>query len=640
MWLYRRAVTFAFFNDDPSGHFAWMEGRSIWQFFTGSAEYGYYRPVVFVVLRLFSILFGTDVYPHSPAATHALLLLLHGANTFLVFALARRLSGRSMYALAAALVFAFLPFSYEAVGYVASLTHPLVVFWVLFALLAFDHAQTTGRRRYRVLALVAQVLGLLTHETGLFIFPALLGMDWVRRPSTTFGRRARELWPFAVVPIIFLALWLVVPKNSDQTPNRLNEIGRNILPFLQTLVYPLLPVARLGTGEVRFLLLLAVWVVGVSGWMAWLVGVLRLWCLAVAWFVLSSLPSLLFLSPAYVYGSPRLSYLPSIGVALLWAIPVLWLANFVGRRSRNSSKEDAGPRGKPEASAAVLTIAYILLAILPALPFIRCQLDFYAETSRFARGMASAASSAPAGRELVFINAPFFFSSTAARPEGCPSPYPWTPVGGVLIPPYAQARDFVRFNGGPDRPAQGVTFAGYGSGWRAFGPEIDSATLRDLASQEAPFVFDLLKGAFVDLAATWQPGGGTSAASPASFGDSLVLAGTQMQDAGELLLVELDWGVVGSSEAPLTAFVHVYDSSGALVAQHDAPPGDGTVPQTLWHPGDRIRQRVELDLSTLAPGSYTVAVGVYDAVTGVRLAAEYDDEPLADEIYRIGSFNR
>ncbi|HEY1408649.1 MAG TPA: hypothetical protein VF434_06900, partial [Promineifilum sp.] len=30
MWLYRRAVTFAFFNDDPSGHFAWMEGRSIW----------------------------------------------------------------------------------------------------------------------------------------------------------------------------------------------------------------------------------------------------------------------------------------------------------------------------------------------------------------------------------------------------------------------------------------------------------------------------------------------------------------------------------------------------------------------------------------------------------------------------------
>src|SRR5690606_27414612 len=94
IWLYRRALGFAYFNDDPTGHFAWMEGQSLWQFFAGSADYGYYRPVVFAVLRLSELLFGNDIFPHNPVADHALLLLLHGANTAMVWLLARRLGGR------------------------------------------------------------------------------------------------------------------------------------------------------------------------------------------------------------------------------------------------------------------------------------------------------------------------------------------------------------------------------------------------------------------------------------------------------------------------------------------------------------------------------------------------------------------
>src|SRR5690606_25342561 len=80
-WLYRRAVGFAYFNDDPTGHFAWMEGQSILRFFAGSADYGYYRPVVFALLRVSELLFGNDIFPHNPVVDHALLLLLHSANT-------------------------------------------------------------------------------------------------------------------------------------------------------------------------------------------------------------------------------------------------------------------------------------------------------------------------------------------------------------------------------------------------------------------------------------------------------------------------------------------------------------------------------------------------------------------------------
>ena len=155
-WFYRSALGFAYFNDDPTGHFAWMEGRTVADFFSGSAAYGYYRPVVFTALRLFETLFGGGDWPHNPFADHTLLVLLHAVNTALVWALARRLAGRgrgrSAFAWVAALVFATLPFSYEAVAYVASLTHPLVTFFVFVTLLLYQRGarfQGPGTREER-----------------------------------------------------------------------------------------------------------------------------------------------------------------------------------------------------------------------------------------------------------------------------------------------------------------------------------------------------------------------------------------------------------------------------------------------------------------------------------------------------------
>ncbi len=437
LWLYRRALGFAYFNDDPTGHFAWMEGQSLWRFFAGSADYGYYRPVVFAVLRLSEILFGTDAFPHNPVADHALLLLLHAANAAMVWLLARRLSGRDSFAWAAALVFALVPFSYEAVAYVASLTHALVVFWALRAVLLYDRRQPPAGRRAAVpleqgrkgergtesrgergsggnlslttdqrplttgywplaAALLTMTLGLLTHENGLFIFPALVGLDWVRQPGSPLRERAGRLWPFAVPTVLFAILWVVIPKNSEQGLNSLADIGRNLIPFLQTLVFPLLPLVRLEATDTALLVALAVGVVAILGLLAWRAGAWRLWVYALGWFALASLPALLFLSPAYVYGSPRLSYLPSIGVALLWAVPVL-LLNFGRRRTDDGQLATEDGKTTLVTSSAVrrlpsvvLIAAYLLAILLPPLPFIRCQLDFYDETSRFARAMAAA----------------------------------------------------------------------------------------------------------------------------------------------------------------------------------------------------------------------------------------------------------
>ncbi|MFO7661713.1 MAG: hypothetical protein R6X18_03880 [Chloroflexota bacterium] len=626
-WLYQRALGFAYFNDDPTGHFAWMAGRSIADFFAGSAEYGYYRPVVFTVLRITETLFGNSVFPHNPVADHTLLLLLHGANVALVWLLAYRLGGRvSAFAWIAALVFAFTPFHYEAVAYVASLTHPLHVFWLLLALLLFDRGRETTDRRYLTLSALAQVVALFAHENGLFILPALIGLDWVNRPQVGWRERARSVWPYALTTLVFTIIWLMVPKNSEQGLNTLSDIGRNTIPFLQTSLYPLLPLLRLDAGAVMFLVAAAVVAAAFLGWLARRLGAGRLWLFAVGWIALASLPSLLFLGPAYLYGSPRLSYLPSIGVALLWAIPGLLWAN------RNQVFQ------KKARSYAILVI-YIAVLILPTLPFIRCQLDFYGETSRIARNMVARAASAPEGREVLFVNAPFFFSSYGERPDGCPNPYPWTPTGGVLIPPYGRANDFVRFNGGPDRPVNAASFPGYAPGWRTFGPEITPDELRSTTAGDAVYVFDLFAGDFSDLSAAWQPGA-SGAVAQASFGTVLGLTDGRIHRVDNSLTVDLVWHVAGQPEQPLLAFVHIYNSSGQLVAQADGPPGGGLVAQTLWQVGDGLREERSIDLSDLPAGRYKVAVGVYSAIDGGRLPATAAGEPLPDNVTVIGAFDR
>jgi hypothetical protein len=647
VWLYRRALTFAFFNDDPTGHFAWMESRSILDFFAGSAEYGYYRPVVFAVLRGMETLFGNAAYPHNPAAGHGLLVLLHGANAAFVWLLAYRLSGRALaYAWIAALVFAFTPFSYEAVAYVASLTHPLHVFWLLPALLLFDHGRRIGDRRFLALSGLAQMIALFSHENGLFIFPALVGLDWVVRPGASWRERARWLWPYGVITLLFALWWLVVPKNSEQSLNVIAAIGRNTIPFLQTLVFPLLPAFRPDAATVWLPVVLAGLVAGASGWLAYRLGAWRLWVFAVGWVGLAALPSLLFLGPAYVYGSPRLSYLPSIGVALLWAIPGLALKrkasidyiDFADLRGQ-SGKLSGNKNSVFGVVAATFVLVYILVLTLPALPFIHCQLDFYGETSRIARQMATVAGESPDGREIVFVNLPFFFSSTAERPDGCPNPYPWTPTGGILIPPYARARDFVRFNGGPDRPVEGVTVTAFAPGWRTFGPEVAPEELRATVEDELVHVFDLPAGEFGNLSAAWRPGQVTTAAA-ASFGEIMNLTGARLIPGEGWLTVELDWQVTGEPTVPLAAFIHVYDHGGGLVAQVDGPPGGWLVPPALWQVGDRLNETRVINLASLPNGAFTVAAGLYSALDGQRFPATAAGEALPENIFIIGQFER
>lgn len=632
MALYGRALDFAYFNDDPTGHFAWMEGKTIVDFFLSSANYGYYRPVVFTVLRTTETLFSG----HVPAADHALLLLLHGANAAMVWLLAYQLSARqAAYAWAASLVFIAFPFNYEAVTYVASLTHPLLLFWLLITLHLYSWGRTADRVGLLIAAWLTLVLALLTHENGLMALPALAGVEWLLFRPVTWRMWLRPLGPYVIPVALYIPLWLAIPKDSEAAGVSVGVASSNSVPFLQSLIYPVLPLLHLEAHETGLLALMALLFLGTTGTLAWRSGAWRLWVFGVAWVVISALPAMLFLSPDYLYGSPRLSYVLSVGVGLLWGMPVLWLWRgpaFV-----------ALDNGVWRVVRLVASAGLALLMVLPTLSFIRCQLDFYATASAIVRNMAQTAAGSPSGEPLTLVNVPFFFSSTIDHPDGCPSPYPWTPVGAVVVPPYAQARDFVRFNGGPDRAMTAVSYAGYAPGWKTAGEPVTDDDLRALAAAGHVQVFDLLRGDFSDLRARWQPRQMDLSPALASFDAALdLVAATIAYGATPPLTVELQWRVDQPPPGPLAVFVHLYGPDGTLLAQADGAPGGGFVPVALWQPGDTITDTFVLDgdVASLPLGSYRVRVGAYDPATGERLPATANGRPVPDAAFEIGRIDK
>lgn len=88
--------------------------------------------------------------------------------------------------------------------------------------------------------------------------------------------------------------------------------------------------------------------------------------------------------------------------------------------------------------------------------------------------------------------------------------------------------------------------------------------------------------------------------------------------------VTLQWAAHRQLEMDYVVFVHLLDSSGALVAQHDGLPVAAYMPTHSWESGSLIEDRHSIALpGTLSPGEYRLTVGLYDPLTGVRL-------PLSD----------
>jgi hypothetical protein len=111
------------------------------------------------------------------------------------------------------------------------------------------------------------------------------------------------------------------------------------------------------------------------------------------------------------------------------------------------------------------------------------------------------------------------------------------------------------------------------------------------------------------------------------FGQQIKLLGYDLkaqigQSASRQITLNLVWQASATPRGDYKVFVHLFDPADEkIVAQHDALPLEGRYPTSWWTTGEVVSETVRLDLKSVKPGPYRLAVGLYDAGTTTRLAA-------------------
>ncbi len=101
----------------------------------------------------------------------------------------------------------------------------------------------------------------------------------------------------------------------------------------------------------------------------------------------------------------------------------------------------------------------------------------------------------------------------------------------------------------------------------------------------------------------------------ATFGGLIALHGYTLTP-GATTTLALAWQALAPIDRPYTVFIHVLDAAGQLVTQIDSEPQQGRYATPLWQPGEFILDNYTL---SLAPGTYTLRLGLYVPETGQRL---------------------
>jgi hypothetical protein len=119
-----------------------------------------------------------------------------------------------------------------------------------------------------------------------------------------------------------------------------------------------------------------------------------------------------------------------------------------------------------------------------------------------------------------------------------------------------------------------------------------------------------------------------------SGGDHIRLAGYDLMVKGESLDLTLWWVAQRQPRVDYTVFAHLFNPTAEadIVAQNDAMPRQGSCPTSGWLEGEVVSDTIRLSLADVPPGAYRLAIGLYDAATGDRLAATAaDGKSLPDQ---------
>jgi hypothetical protein len=321
--LYWPAIGLPLIYDDLL-HIRIVKGLNLANVWLPTDEFGFYRPLTFFPLLIIKSLFG--YYPSE--LLHGINIVQHALNAALLGALAWRLWRRTQWAAASGLLFVLFPFSFQAVAVYGHNVHPATAGLLLAAL----HTAYL----WWIVTAILFLAGLLSHESAvLFGFFAAL-VHWndrgrlpeldFRRPAASLAALARQPWfAFLLAGVVYtIGYQFLDLSRSPQASFAGDAPWYKFLYLGQGAAYPVTWLGRwLPEVEpaVSGLVLGGLTVMaGLTFWSARAKENRLPLLLGWGWWALASILIALPLDTSYLLHGPRLLYLSSIGLALLWPV--------------------------------------------------------------------------------------------------------------------------------------------------------------------------------------------------------------------------------------------------------------------------------------------------------------------------------
>ncbi|HET7101166.1 MAG TPA: glycosyltransferase family 39 protein, partial [Terriglobia bacterium] len=190
----------------------------VWSFAYPGIQGNYYRPLFLLFLLLNYKIFG----PYA-AGWHLVSVAAHMGVTYLVYLLARRLTGGQRTPLLAALIFGLHPVHIESVAWISGVTDPLLALCLLPSFLCYLRARERRAqgRSWLVGSLALYGLAMLSKETALILPILIFTFEWLwQDASGSSGLRpvlertraaAARIVPFLLLTLLYLAVrWRVL----------------------------------------------------------------------------------------------------------------------------------------------------------------------------------------------------------------------------------------------------------------------------------------------------------------------------------------------------------------------------------------------------------------------------------------------
>ncbi len=165
----------------------------VWEYLFPDAPANYYRPLNVLWFRINHAVFGLH-----PSGWHLAAVLLHLLATFLAYRVARRLTGRPLVAVLAALVFGVHPMRHEVVAWVSGTTESLWSVLFFCAFLAYLRSRENHRIVWMGISCLCYTAALLSKETAMVLPVVVFAHAWIY--ADAHGRSSPEGSPEADEP--------------------------------------------------------------------------------------------------------------------------------------------------------------------------------------------------------------------------------------------------------------------------------------------------------------------------------------------------------------------------------------------------------------------------------------------------------